>query len=166
MAESATTPTGPARAWAGPRASPRSPTSSASPRRGTALLTAIRTRLNDWFTASPGKTSRVFYYNSAWGTLLGYPASYGSDPELNDHHFHYGYFIAAAATLAKFDPTWATSSQYGGMVDLLIRDANNYDRADTGSRTCVTSTSTPATTGRPGTARSAPATTRSPRRRA
>ncbi|MFC7648522.1 glycosyl hydrolase [Streptosporangium lutulentum] len=97
----------------------------------TAALNAIRTRLNDWFTASPGKTSRVFYLNPAWGTLIGYPASYGSDLELNDHHFHYGYYIAAAATLAKFDPNWARTSQYGGMVDLLIRDANNYDRADT-----------------------------------
>ncbi|MEV0805784.1 glycosyl hydrolase [Micromonospora sp. NPDC050200] len=97
----------------------------------TAALNAIRATLNDWFTATAGKTSRVFYYDRNWGTLIGYPASYGSDQELNDHHFHYGYFIAAAATLAKFDPTWATTAQYGGMVDLLIRDANNYSRADT-----------------------------------
>jgi endoglucanase Acf2 len=95
-----------------------------------AALTAIRSTLTDWFTASAGKTTHVFYYNQPWGTLLGYPASFGSDLELNDHHFHYGYFIAAAATLAKFDPTWASQSQYGGMVDLLIRDANNYDRTD------------------------------------
>ncbi|MEU8288788.1 glycosyl hydrolase [Micromonospora sp. NPDC048905] len=94
-------------------------------------LNAIRGTLTDWFTASSGKTSRVFYYDNNWGTLIGYPASYGSDQELNDHHFHYGYFIAAAATLAKFDPTWATASRYGGMVDLLIRDANNYQRGDT-----------------------------------
>ncbi|MFG1869652.1 glycosyl hydrolase [Micromonospora arborensis] len=94
-------------------------------------LTAIRNTLTDWFTASSGKTSRVFYYDNNWGTLIGYPASYGSDQELNDHHFHYGYFVAAAATLAKFDPAWATTSRYGGMVDLLIRDANNYQRGDT-----------------------------------
>ena len=94
-------------------------------------LNVIRTRITDWFTASAGKTARLFYYNQAWGTLIGYPASFGSDQELNDHHFHYGYFIAAAATLAKFDPTWASSARYGGMVDLLIRDANNYDRNDT-----------------------------------
>ncbi|MEH0985982.1 glycosyl hydrolase [Micromonospora sp. CPCC 205556] len=97
----------------------------------TAALNAIRTTLNDWFTAAPGKTAKVFYYDRNWGTLIGYPASYGSDQELNDHHFHYGYFIAAAATLAKFDPAWATNDRYGGMVDLLIRDANNYSRADT-----------------------------------
>ncbi|MFD6564202.1 glycosyl hydrolase [Micromonospora profundi] len=94
-------------------------------------LNAIRSTLTDWFTASSGKTSRVFYYDSNWGTLIGYPASYGSDQELNDHHFHYGYYIAAAATLAKFDPSWASTSRYGGMVDLLIRDANNYRRDDT-----------------------------------
>ena len=87
--------------------------------------------LTDWLTASPGKTDHLFYYDQNWGTLIGYPRRYGSDQELNDHHFHYGYFIAAAATLAKFDPAWAATSQYGGMVDLLIRDANNYDRADT-----------------------------------
>ena len=94
-------------------------------------LAAIRTTLTDWFTASSGKTEQVFYYDKNWGTLIGYPASYGSDQELNDHHFHYGYFIAAAATLAKFDPAWASTGKYGGMVDLLIRDANNYDRTDT-----------------------------------
>ncbi|SCL15192.1 glycosyl hydrolase [Micromonospora inyonensis] len=97
----------------------------------TAALNAIRSTLTDWFTASTGKTERVFYYDRNWGTLIGYPASYGSDQELNDHHFHYGYYIAAAATLAKFDPTWARDDQYGGMVDLLIRDANNYVRSDT-----------------------------------
>ncbi len=94
-------------------------------------LNVIRTRITDWFTASPGKASRLFYYDRNWGTLIGYPASYASDEDLNDHHFHYGYFIAAAATLAKFDPAWASGSRYGGMVDLLIRDANNYDRNDT-----------------------------------
>ena len=93
-------------------------------------LNAIRSTLTDWFTASSGKTDRVFYYDNNWGTLIGYPASYGSDQELNDHHFHYGYYIAAAATLAKFDPAWAATSRYGGMVDLLIRDANNPDRDD------------------------------------
>ncbi|MEH0845917.1 glycosyl hydrolase [Micromonospora sp. CPCC 205711] len=95
-----------------------------------AALNAIRSTLTDWFTATPGKTARVFYYDRNWGSLIGYPASYGSDQELNDHHFHYGYFVAAAATLAKFDPAWASNAQYGGMVDLLIRDANNYSRAD------------------------------------
>ncbi|WP_222836776.1 glycosyl hydrolase [Cellulomonas flavigena] len=94
-------------------------------------LRLVRDTLTDWFTAEPGKSEQVFAYDERWGTLIGYPASYGSDTELNDHHFHYGYFIAAAATLARFDPAWASDEQYGGMVDLLIRDANGYDRAET-----------------------------------
>jgi endoglucanase Acf2 len=94
-------------------------------------LGVIKTRITDWFTAPAGKSARVFYYDRNWGTLIGYPASYASDEDLNDHHFHYGYYVAAAATLAKFDPNWASAGQYGGMVDLLIRDANNYDRNDT-----------------------------------
>ncbi|MEU1807755.1 glycosyl hydrolase [Micromonospora aurantiaca (nom. illeg.)] len=95
-----------------------------------AAVTAMRNRLTNWLTAGSGETGQLFYYDRNWGTLIGYPASYGSDEDLNDHHFHYGYFIAAAATVAKFDPGWADDSRYGGMIDLLIRDANNYDRAD------------------------------------
>ncbi|GAB1642237.1 glycosyl hydrolase [Krasilnikovia sp. MM14-A1259] len=94
-------------------------------------LAAIKATLTDWFTATPGKAARVFAYNGDWGALIGYPASYGSDSELNDHSFHYGYYVTAAATLARFDPAWAHTAPYADMVDMLIRDANNYDRTDT-----------------------------------
>ncbi|BFU43168.1 glycosyl hydrolase [Krasilnikovia sp. MM14-A1004] len=92
---------------------------------------AIKASLTDWFTAPAGKTTHVFAYNGDWGALIGYPASYGSDSELNDHSFHYGYYVTAAATLARFDPAWARTAPYRDMVDMLIRDANNYDRSDT-----------------------------------
>jgi endoglucanase Acf2/chitodextrinase len=95
------------------------------------LVSAVRTRLTDWMTASPGETQRLFSYNPSWGTLIGYPASYGSDTELNDHHFHYGYYVVAAATVAQFDPSWAANSAYGGMVNTVIKDAANWDRGDT-----------------------------------
>ena len=95
------------------------------------LLGAMKTRLTDWLTASPGETTRSFWYNPAWGTLIGYPASYGSDTDLNDHHFHYGYFVVGAATVAEFDPAWAADSAYGGMVNTVIKDAANWDRTDT-----------------------------------
>ena len=82
-------------------------------------------------TASPGETTRSFWYNPSWGTLIGYPASYGSDTDLNDHHFHYGYYVVGAATVAQFDPAWAAESAYGGMVNTVIKDAANWDRTDT-----------------------------------
>ncbi|MDB6031786.1 MAG: glycoside hydrolase family 81, partial [Verrucomicrobiales bacterium] len=50
------------------------------------------------------------------------------DNELNDHHFHYGYFIKAAAEMARLDPAWA--QRWKGMVNLLIRDIASPDRND------------------------------------
>jgi endoglucanase Acf2 len=91
-------------------------------------------RLENWFTATKPdgslKSSGMFYYDRRWGTLIGYPASYGSDVELNDHHFHYGYFLRAAAELARHDPAWAAPDRYGGMVELLVRDAAAPRRDD------------------------------------
>jgi len=93
----------------------------------------IKTKLTDWLKASDGsgnlKSSNLFYYNNNWGTLIGYPASFGSADELNDHHFHYGYFIKAAAEVARTDKTWAANN--APMVNLLIRDMANWDRNDT-----------------------------------
>jgi hypothetical protein len=87
-----------------------------------ALLAAIKSTLENWLSAPDGETANMFYYNSTWGTLIGYPAEYGSDKELNDHYFHYGYYILAAATVAQYDSTWASDENWGGMINLLIDD--------------------------------------------
>lgn len=88
----------------------------------------IKRRLENWFTAQPNKDQPVFYYEKNWGTLIGSKPSYGSDRPLNDHHFHYGYFIRAAAEIARRDPAWA--DKWGPMVELLIRDIASPDRRD------------------------------------
>ncbi len=88
----------------------------------------IRRRLENWFTATPDETSPLFYYDSNWGSLIGAKPSYGSDSQLNDHHFHYGYFIRAAAEVARLDPAWA--DDWGPMVELLIRDIASADPSD------------------------------------
>jgi endoglucanase Acf2 len=88
----------------------------------------IKRRLENWFTASPGETAPLFYYNSNWGSLVGSKPSYGSDKSLNDHHFHYGYFIRAAAEVARLDAEWA--KKWGPMVMMLIRDIASPDRQD------------------------------------
>lgn len=93
------------------------------------ILNGIKAKLQDWFQAPDGKASNMFYYNSQWGTLIGFPAEYGSDRELNDHHFHYAYYIYAAAIIARYDATWASNSNWGGMVNLLIKDAANISTA-------------------------------------
>jgi len=94
----------------------------------------IRSGLQSWLKASDAqgalKSNQVFYYNNNWGTLFGYPDSYGSVLELNDHHFHYGYFIKAAAEIARVDKTWASNAEWGAMIRLLIRDFASPDRND------------------------------------
>ncbi len=92
------------------------------------FVTEIKRRLEDWFNATPGKEQPVFYYNTNWGTLVGSRPSYGSDKPLNDHHFHYGYFIRAAAEVARLDSAWA--EKWGPMVKMLIRDIASPDRHD------------------------------------
>lgn len=98
------------------------------------ILTELKSKLESWLTAVDAagreKTSNCFYFNKNWGTLIGYPASYGSDVELSDHHFHYGYFIRAAAEVARHDPAWASDEKWGGMVRMLIRDIANPERQD------------------------------------
>ncbi|MFI8194217.1 glycosyl hydrolase [Streptomyces sp. NPDC085946] len=91
------------------------------------LVGLLKGRLQEWFTA--GGASE-FSYDKDWKTLIGYPASYGSDAELNDHHFHYGYYVYAAAIVAQYDAGWAAESAWGGMVKTLIRDTANASRTD------------------------------------
>lgn len=87
------------------------------------LQTSLQNELQNWFNgAANNQSSNVFYYNNNWGTLIGYPAAFGSDIALNDHHFHYGYWIHSSAILGLFNPSWIQLGNWGGMVNLLGRD--------------------------------------------
>ncbi|MFT5516256.1 MAG: endoglucanase Acf2 [Rhodothermales bacterium] len=91
------------------------------------FLSEIKTRLEDWFTAGG---AQEYSYIDQWDVLTGYPSGFGADNQINDHHFHAAYAVMSAATVAQFDPTWAEQENWGGMVNLLIKDANNWDRTD------------------------------------
>ncbi|OGT28731.1 MAG: hypothetical protein A2624_05935, partial [Gammaproteobacteria bacterium RIFCSPHIGHO2_01_FULL_42_8] len=92
------------------------------------FIDTIKSELQDWFTASDAEGDKQFYYNSEWNTLQAYPSGFNSDTELNDHHFHAGYLVKAAAVVAQFDPQWA--EEWGGMVDLVIQDVANTDETN------------------------------------
>ena len=94
----------------------------------TTIVKTVKSRLEDWLSAESGERAFIFYYDSTWKSLLGYPAGHGQDNNLNDHHFHWGYFIHAASFLEEFEPGWA--SKWGGMINLLVRDAASTDRND------------------------------------
>ncbi|WP_230632711.1 fibronectin type III domain-containing protein [Paenibacillus athensensis] len=95
----------------------------------------VKTALEDYLKASKSDGTQdpnaFFGYNSTWGTLIGYREGFYSAPLLSDHHFHYGYFIKAAADIARVDKTWASDAQWGGMVKMLIREIANPNRNDT-----------------------------------
>ena len=92
------------------------------------MVSTIKERLEDWLKAESGEVAFIFYYNNDWSTMIGYPAGHGQDNNINDHHFHWGYFIHAAAFMEQFEPGWA--NEWGEMINLLIRDAASYDRDD------------------------------------
>jgi endoglucanase Acf2 len=91
------------------------------------LIAVLKSSLQNWFT---GDGNPQFYYHQPWNRLIGYPAAYGSDTRLSDHHFHYGYFVKAAAIVAQWDKTWASQANWGGMVEMLIRDVNTWNDND------------------------------------
>jgi endoglucanase Acf2 len=99
-----------------------------------ALEGKLRTALESWFRAdldlADPATGGAFFYEPSWGTLIAYPGSYGSDTSLNDHHFHYGYFLRAAAELGRGNRAWISDDGYGPFLDLLVRDIANPRRDD------------------------------------
>lgn len=46
----------------------------------------------------------------------------------NDHHFHYGYFVYAAAVIGHLDPAWVPVNK--GYVNMLVRDFANPSSKD------------------------------------
>ncbi len=62
--------------------------------------------LDAWLSDSSDCTAsstRCFTYDTAFKGVVGRTAAFGSE-EFNDHHFHYGYFLAAAGLLGEQDP--------------------------------------------------------------
>ena len=90
------------------------------------LLTLAKERMAFWFD-NKGKAS-YFMLDKRLGTVVAYPDEFFSVEQMNDHHFHYGYWIRAAAEIALRDPAWAAPDQYGGIIELLIKDIANTQR--------------------------------------
>ncbi len=89
------------------------------------LLDLLKKRLESWFD---GQGSTHFVQDARLGTFVGVPQEYNSINAMNDHHFHYGYWVKAAAHVALRDPEWASKQQWGGMVDKIIADIATDER--------------------------------------
>ena len=74
-------------------------------------------------------------YDTDWKGLVSSASYVTGDPGVdfgnsyyNDHHFHYGYFIHAAAVIGYLDPTWLTANK--DYVNALVRDVSNPSSLD------------------------------------
>ncbi|CAG8165905.1 unnamed protein product [Penicillium nalgiovense] len=68
-------------------------------------------------------------YDTIWKGVVstaGYNGDLNQDfgnTAYNDHHFHYGYFVQAAAIIGSLDPSWLAANKE--WVNMLVRDAGN-----------------------------------------
>lgn len=90
----------------------------------------LETALTPWLT---GVNPNPLLYDKTWGGLV---PSHGLESFINefgsgwysDHHFHYGYFVYALATLAMLDPPyWAANRP---AIETIVRDICNPDSSD------------------------------------
>lgn len=98
------------------------------------MYEALKSRLEEWFTYSGADDTTYFYYDKDLGAMFGFPQSYSAVDQINDHHFHYGYFIYAAAQVALRDESGEWAEAYGGMVEELIDDIACTTRNSASSR--------------------------------
>jgi len=94
------------------------------------LRARLRPPLAAWLDGTNGNPLR---YDATWGGVvttrgLSEPSAEFGAGHYNDHHFHWGYFLYAAAALARLDPDFATSHR-GGLL-ALVRDIANPSQAD------------------------------------
>jgi endoglucanase Acf2 len=90
------------------------------------LLALLKGRFEEWLSGQSKRT--YFHYSPTLGTVVSYPEEYDAVKDMNDHHFHYGYWIRAAADIGLRDPQWIKPERWGGMIDLLVADIATAER--------------------------------------
>ena len=89
------------------------------------LLASLKARLEAWFD---GRHNTYFMQDGRVGTFLGFPKEFASVEHMNDHHFHYGYWLVSAANVALRDPDWISQEKWGGMVGRIASDIATDER--------------------------------------
>ncbi len=113
------------------------------------IIAVMKNAISPWFsrlksTTDPfGTHQGYFKYDNKFGGIITARASinpsrcekdqcgYNLDfynGQYTDHHFHYGYFLYAAAVIAKYDAAWL--ADYKETVNLLARDLANPSSDD------------------------------------
>lgn len=81
----------------------------------------LRAELELWLdpTGSTKRANKYLYYDANYRGVVGETAAFGSE-QFNDHHFHYGYIIYAAAALSRYDQAFYQSA--APIVNVLVAD--------------------------------------------
>ena len=87
--------------------------------------TNLGNALHPWLNATNSDPLR---YDEDWGGVVSSSGGSFGQGLYNDHHFHYGYFLYAAAAMAKDNPAWV--AQYGDKVMDLVRNLANPAPSD------------------------------------
>jgi len=84
--------------------------------------------MENWLNYTPGENGKYFSYDTTIGGLIASKPEFDSG-NYNDHHFHYGYFIYAAAMLAKYNPEFAQT--YNSVIESIIKNIANPKKTTT-----------------------------------
>ncbi|KAK7215835.1 hypothetical protein V2G26_003838 [Clonostachys chloroleuca] len=90
----------------------------------------LKTSFQPWFEYS--HTTQAAY-ETAWGGIINKAGATNEFVDFgngyyNDHHFHYGYVLAIAATIAKYDQGWL--NQHKTFINWFARDIINASPSD------------------------------------
>lgn len=97
---------------------------------GAEITDNLRADLAPWIA---GDNVDPLVYDTVWGGVVPEDAAFNPSQQFgsgyyNDHHFHYGYHVYAAAVIAKRDPAWIAAN--GDWYRTLIRDFVNPSESD------------------------------------
>lgn len=95
------------------------------------LLNNLKAVINQYLA---GNLATSLRYDTMWKGIVSAAGLTNQDSDFgngryNDHNFHYGYVIYAAAVIAKFDGAWLTT--YQTTINDLVRDIANPSPTDT-----------------------------------
>ncbi|CRG91078.1 Endo-1,3(4)-beta-glucanase 1 [Talaromyces islandicus] len=83
-----------------------------------------------WFDSS---ATTLAAFETTWGGVVDKAGATDANIDFgngfyNDHHFHYGYFLSVAATIAKYDTTWL--NKHKDYINWFARDIINPSSED------------------------------------
>lgn len=89
-------------------------------------LISERQKLLDYLKPIFRDSLANFVYDKNKNSVIAKYPEFGNE-KLNDHHFHYGYYIRTAAVLAKFDQD--IISQNKDIINMMVEDIANINRS-------------------------------------